>query len=719
MSSAITQNKQPAQLFVIIIGLALLYAITGRLSYFMGPVDQVATASLFLPEGIALAAALRFGRGVWPGILLGQILLSTLTNTPLPSAIALGLVNSLEIILAVTLFQRLRCNPALTTIRDLAMLLGLIVFVLQPFSATLSMWVLEILNNDLLYNKTTFWIQWWFGNVLSQIIVTPLLLSLTYQSKSDSWNKKELIPLGLIVAVLSWLTLTVLPPFSPALPFAVFTPLLVIIAIRYGVGPGSAATFLVASITLLTEIIGARSAEASNLVSTLDLNVFLLGIVPAVQAIAILSRQQLQSARELTQIERQYRQVFEQAPILVNAFNKEGKCILWNTECINLFARSSQEIMAHPDPLSLLYPDPNIRERLQETRQNPCLSTVFTEWHPQHRDGTPLTTLWASIPMPDGVIFNIGVNITERKRMEARLQVAASVFEHSYDGIVIISPEKSIIDINPAGARLIGYKAAQVRGQPLSAYRSKNSPEAFYLAIWNSIDEEGSWQGEVVLDHPITKVQTLDSTIIKVCTPDNQVLRYIMVFTDTTDLKAKEAELQRMAHYDSLTGLPNRYLLHDRLQQGMNSATRTNKTMAVCYVDLDGFKRVNDTQGHDAGDAVLKTVAQRVQVALRTNDTVARLGGDELALLLTNLDQPDDCREVLERVLSNVAEPIALDGGIAQVTASIGVSFFRDDGATFDLLLGKADTAMYHAKNSGKNRYCFYGSLDHDACATH
>lgn len=713
MSIATTQSRQPAQLFMLIIGLALLYAVAGRLSFFMGPVGQVAVPSLFLPEGIALAAALRFGRGVWPGILLGNILLSTFTNITLPASVALGTINSLEIILAVTLFHRLRCNPALTSIRDLAILIGLITFILQPFSATLSMWALELLNGGTLLSKLDFWVQWWFGNVLSQIIIVPLLLSLTYQNKSDNWNKKELIPLAVIIAVLCWVTLTVFPPFSAALPFAIFTPLLVIIAIRYGVGPGSAATFLVATMTVLAEIVGARSVEMQAQVSTLDLNIFLLGIVPAVQAIAILSRQQLHSARELTKLERQYRRVFEQAPILVNAFDAEGKCVLWNDECAKLFGRSSEEVLSHPDPLSLFYPDPDERWNVLNKENITQFSSSFTEWHPQYRDGTRLTTLWATVPMPDGVLFNVGINITERKRTETRLQLAASVFEHSYDGIVIISPEKIIIDINPSGARMVGYEQAQLRDQPLSAYRSKDSPEAFYTAIWDSVDSNGSWQGEIVLDHPVTKLQTLDSTIIKVSDADNIVLRYIFVFTDTTNIKANEAKLQRMAHFDSLTNLPNRYLLNDRLQQGINNATRNKQNMAVCYLDLDGFKRINDTKGHDAGDTVLFVTAQRIQTAIRTNDTVARLGGDEFALLLTNLDHHDDCREVLDRVLSSVAKTIALDSGDAQVSASIGISFYHQDGATFDELLGKADTAMYHAKHSGKNRYCFYSDLDH------
>lgn len=719
MSIITIRNRQPAQLFIIIIGLALLYAVTGRLSFFMAPVGDVATPSLFLPAALALVAALRFGRGVWPGILLGQILLSAFTQITLPAAIAIGVINSVEIVLAVTLFHRLRCNPALTTIRDLALLIGMITFVLQPFNATLSMWALDYLNNGLLLPKSTFWIQWWFGNVLAQIIVVPLLLSLTYQHKNDNWNKKELLPLAVLLTIVCWLTLMVLTPFSVAMPFAVFTPLLVIIAIRYGVGPGSVATFLVATMTMLAEIIGVSSTDTqAPVLSTLDLNIFLLGIVPAVQAIAILSRQQLNTARTLTKLERQYRHLFEQAPILVNAFNDENRCVIWNAECAKLFNRTNEEMLQHPDPLSLLYPDPDVRIQILKNRKDPMSGSVFTEWHPQHRDGTRLTTLWASVPMQDGVIFNIGVNITERKQTESRLQVAASVFEHSYDGIVIISPDRTIIDINPAGARMVGYEQAELRNQPLSAYRSKGSPEAFYTAIWDSLDLNGSWQGEVVLDHPVTQLQTLDSTMIKVSDADNQVLRYILVFTDTTNIKAKEAELQRMAHFDSLTRLPNRYLLNDRLQQGIINARRHKHSMAVCYMDLDGFKHINDTQGHDAGDAVLTEIAQRVQVALRANDTVARLGGDEFALLLTNLADHADCHDVLNRVLLSVAEPIALDNGIGKVTASIGISFFSHDGATFDVLLSKADTAMYHAKHSGKNRYCFYSSLDHSITVT-
>lgn len=699
---------------VIVIALALLYAITGQINLIVVQAQYIHSATLFVPEGIALAAALRFGPRVWPGVFLGQLALGLLNDVPLATAIAVAGVNSTEIALGALLFARMKANPALLTLRDLAILLGLIWFVLQPFSATFSLGLMHLYGAGSTGYMPSAWVDWWFGNALGQSIVAPLLLGIYYHRHTDTWRLRELLPLAIILAALCWGILIEIPQISPALPFAVLTPVLVVIAIRYGIGPGCAATLLVACTTLVAVFFSLDLERQVPPVSLKDLNIFLIGIVPAVQAIAILSRQQLQSARTLTAVERQYQRIFEQAPVLVNAFNHQGKCLLWNDECAKVFGYERDYILDHPDPLQLFYPDPEDRYIVTHGAADNTGKPMFTEWSPLHRDGHPLATLWTNIEMPDGILFNVGIDITDRRQNEARLRVAASVFEHSYDGIFIINPDRQITDVNPAGALLLGYQKQQLIGQPLASYRPHHYSAKFYQDLWASVDSHDVWHGEVWMQHRENGKRPLNTTVIAVRDPDLSILRYIVVFNDISELKAKEAELQRMAHYDSLTGLPNRYLLNDRLQQGIINAKRSGTLLAACYMDLDGFKHINDTMGHDAGDIVLVEVADRIRTALRRKDTVARLGGDELALVLTNLAHPTDCCEVLDRVLASIMQPITLPNGQGKVTASIGVSFFHYDGDSFDVLFSKADTAMYEAKRAGKNRYAFYSTeLDH------
>lgn len=701
---------------IIALGLALLYVTTGQINLIIVKAQYIHSATLFVPEGIALAAALHFGAKVWPGVLLGQFALGLLNDIPLPASLAIAGVNSAEVVLGVWLFKRLKGNPALPSLRDLSILLGLIWLVLQPFSATLSLWFMHLFEAGSARYMPTLWLEWWFGNALGQSVMAPMLLGIYYHRHTDTWRLRELLPLALILTAFCWIILVEIPPFSSALPFAVLTPVLVIIAIRYGLGPGCAATFLVVSIAFIAIYFSLRFLHKSPAISLRDLNVFLMGIVPAVQAIAILSRQQLQSARALTTIERQYRRMFEQAPVLVNAFNQQGQCVLWNNECSRVFGYDHTTILNHPDPLSLFYPDRHDRYKIIHGTAYKDDKATFTEWHPLHQDGHRLTTLWSSIKMPGGLLFNVGIDITDRLQNETRLRVAASVFEHSYDGIFILNADKLITDVNPAAAELLGYQQHDFIDHPLATYRPRNYSEKFYQDLWANVASDDFWHGEVWMQHRLNGKLPLNTTVIAVRNPDHSILRYIVAFRDIRELKAKEAELQRMAHYDSLTGLPNRYLLTERLRQGIVNAKRSGTLLAACYMDLDGFKYINDTMGHDTGDLVLVEVANRVRTALRRKDTVARIGGDELALLLTNLSQPSDCCEVLDRILASTSQPITLPNGLGKVTASIGVSFFHLDGDSFDVLFSKADTAMYEAKRAGKNRYAFYDStlnLDH------
>ena len=178
---------------------------------------------------------------------------------------------------------------------------------------------------------------------------------------------------------------------------------------------------------------------------------------------------------------------------------------------------------------------------------------------------------------------------------------------------------------------------------------------------------------------------------------------YIVVISDISQIKAHERELQHIALYDSLTNLPNRRLLADRLVQGIAQAQRRRQLLAVCYLDLDGFKRVNDQHGHAAGDQLLIEVGRRIQSQLRAEDTLARLGGDEMVVLINGLQTPEDCGPLIERILQAVRQPVPLPKGQGFVSASMGLSFYPLDGGDPDLLLRQADHAMYEAKQEGKN----------------
>jgi diguanylate cyclase (GGDEF)-like protein/PAS domain S-box-containing protein len=301
-----------------------------------------------------------------------------------------------------------------------------------------------------------------------------------------------------------------------------------------------------------------------------------------------------------------------------------------------------------------------------------------------------------------------------RKQEEAAeaLLLGASVFEHTQEGILITDAERRIINLNRAFTRLTGYTLDDLRGQTPAMLKSGNHDAAFYDAMWRSIEHTGEWRGEI---WNYKKSGELYPGILNISAVKNGIGRtthYVAVYADISDLKSTQQYLEKLANYDTLTGLPNRMLLADRLRQAIAHARRQEQLLAVCFLDLDGFKPVNDRHGHGIGDQLLVQVAGRLRQAVRADDTVARLGGDEFVLLLSDLSTVEECERALERIIADLGAPYAVGAHTLRISASIGVAIYPFDDAEPDMLLRLADHAMYRAKQDGRSRYCFYEAED-------
>ncbi len=296
-------------------------------------------------------------------------------------------------------------------------------------------------------------------------------------------------------------------------------------------------------------------------------------------------------------------------------------------------------------------------------------------------------------------------DITQRKQDEEGLRLAASVFSTSQEGILISDADNRIIDINPAFSRLTGYSREEALGRNPSFLSSGRQSPDFYAEMWRSLDTTGEWQGELWNRRKSGELYPELLSIVAVMDKNGRLQHYVGVFSDISMIKQHEADLDRIAHYDMLTSVPNRRLLDDRLAQAIAYARRHNRNLAVCYLDLDGFKPINDRLGHEGGDRMLIEVAKRLQSMSRGEDTVARLGGDEFVMLWNDIGTESDCHRALERILKKVSEPMLLDDETVSVSASIGVTLFPEDNVDADSLLRHADHAMYIAKQLGKNRY--------------
>ncbi len=305
-------------------------------------------------------------------------------------------------------------------------------------------------------------------------------------------------------------------------------------------------------------------------------------------------------------------------------------------------------------------------------------------------------------------IDGIAEDITEQRSAEEKLRLAATVFDHSKDGILIADPDGNIVDANPACSEISGYSREEIIGRNPRMFSSGQHSAKFYEEMWGELKARGHWQGELWNRTKDGEVYAERISIDAVLDEQERLEHYVAVFHDISYVKEHEAELRQMAYYDVLTGLPNRLLLQDRIRLAQRQAERNQSGLAVCYLDLDGFKPINDTLGHHAGDQVLIEVSKRLQAAVRSGDTVTRVGGDEFVILLADCHDESEVREVLERVLKAVSIPLVTPAGQVSISASIGVSRAPLDTNDAAVLIQQADHAMYVAKASGRNQFRLY-----------
>ena len=300
------------------------------------------------------------------------------------------------------------------------------------------------------------------------------------------------------------------------------------------------------------------------------------------------------------------------------------------------------------------------------------------------------------------------LRMVEKGRAEEETRLAAHVFRNALDATLITDSAGRILRINPMFTELTGFGESDVVGQNPRLLRSDHHDEGFYREMWSALTAEGRWQGEIWNRRKDGRVFVAWESIVVVKGDDGNPRYYIGSFSDITDQVEAQRHILRLAHYDMLTELPNRVLFLDRLERAVVHATRHDRQAALLFLDLDGFKKVNDTLGHRAGDELLKEVAVRLKQCVRMTDTIARLGGDEFTILLDEIASSADVTVVADKIISALSLPFQFGPREMFISVSIGISLFPDHGQTGDELLKHADTAMYQVKAAGKARHNFY-----------
>ncbi|MEI7994805.1 MAG: EAL domain-containing protein, partial [Methylococcaceae bacterium] len=429
--------------------------------------------------------------------------------------------------------------------------------------------------------------------------------------------------------------------------------------------------------------------------------------------------------KTLSESEQKFRVMAEGLPQIIWMTTADGLHIYFNPQWVNFTGLTLEESYGH-GWITPFHPDDKQRawDTWQQATQNDSIYSL--ECRLRRFDGTYRWWLIRGESLHDinGKVINwfgTYTDIQDMKESEENLKLAASVFTHAREGIIITSDDRKIIRVNNAFSEITGYSPDEVLGLNPRLLSSGLHENEFYDALWADLNKNDQWHGEIWNRRKNGEIYAVLENISAVRDDKGRIRQYVALMTDITLIKEHEHVLEHSAHFDILTGLPNRALLSDRLQQGIAQTKRREQGLAVAFLDLDGFKGVNDKHGHLVGDQLLKTLSGNMKQALREIDTLARIGGDEFVAVLLDIGDIETCEPMLTRLLAAAAKPVQFGDISLQVSASLGVSFYpQKNEVDPDLLVRQADQAMYEAKLMGRNRFhVFNAELDNLTRARH
>ena len=398
------------------------------------------------------------------------------------------------------------------------------------------------------------------------------------------------------------------------------------------------------------------------------------------------------------------------------AIDFEGRVVLCNQSMSTLYGLDVSDL--REEHWIDVFVSPESREqvaRLIDGNVAPSVLPAEMEYQIETGDGNRLfrwhLTLIRDFEGQPVSIAMLGTDITQWRRLGDHSRLTAQMFDSSREAMVITDRNNRIVSVNDAFTTLTGYAREESLGQNPSILQSGRHDRNFYQTMWASITDKGYWRGDIWDRRKDGSHYPKYLAISAIKDETGEIANYSAIFYDVTERKALEDKLDHLAHYDALTGLPNRMLLQDRLEQAIAIAERQRQKFALLFIDLDGFKQINDDMGHSVGDEVLKIVAQRLQTVIRGMDTAARLGGDEFVVILTDIRNAENAAWVSDKVVESLSEPYPVGDLTLALSASIGVSIYPNDELVANELLRTADEAMYKAKRDGKRQVKFYGSV--------
>ncbi len=312
--------------------------------------------------------------------------------------------------------------------------------------------------------------------------------------------------------------------------------------------------------------------------------------------------------------------------------------------------------------------------------------------------------------LADSVMAHLDLRLSHKeiRKYVDELQLSATIFESASEGIVVTDKDNRFITVNPAFTTTTGYLISEVIGKTPSLLSSGKQSQEFYEKMWKDLNNLGHWDGELWNKRKDGELYAEWLSIKVIFNEDGSKRMHLAIFSDVTEKKQADEIIWKQANYDLLTDLPNRRLFSDRLEHEIKIAHRTNRSLALLFIDLDYFKQINDTLGHEIGDMLLIKATERINESLRESDTVARMGGDEFTAILPQIDSPEDAYRIGRAIIEKFTQPFDLNGNSVTISASIGLALYPNDAVDGKELLQNADKAMYRAKKQGRNRFCSY-----------
>jgi diguanylate cyclase (GGDEF)-like protein/PAS domain S-box-containing protein len=709
----------------LIAAIALAYVVTGRLGLAISNPGDFVTL-IWPPTGIALAAMLRLGLGTWPGVAIGSLLVSQSVGTPLWISLLIAAGNTAGPLLGTLLLRRLGFHPALDRRRDLLLFVTVGVAASMLFNASSgTLWLTVgglVPAADFLRVARI----WWLGDAIGALMVGIPLLTFSRDAVTRTVSGRRWVGNFSLMAVLLWSAFRCFEGDSgdEALTPWLFVPHLVLcwLAARESIFVAACCALLLAAIAAIGTTQGHGVFASADLTESVSL---VWGYLLSLSAITLLVTG---LTGELAANEERWQLALDGSNIGVGDWNLSSGRVDYSARWLALLGYEADEFghgidawtsRVHPDDAPQLLamldglPQPGSTRFLLDYRLR-CSDGSY-KWF----EGHGLVARRSASGVALRVII-AATDITERRTAEERQRLSASLFQHLHEGLLVTDAEHRVLDVNPTFTDITGWSRDEMLGLVPALLRAAvpgSKAAAAQAEMWSSVQTSGTWRGEVTERRRSGEPCVLQVTISSVRGPEGDVHYHVLVISDITEAQLQRERLERQAHFDELTQLPNRLRLATLLSQAMADADREGHLLTVCYLDLDHFKPVNDHYGHAEGDRLLVELADRLRGSMRNwpsgADVSARLGGDEFVLLLRARTM-EESRLAVERVLRLISLPYALaDGEPVPVTASIGATVYPLDPSDADTLLRHADHAMYGAKQTGRNGYLFFDP-EHD-----